>query len=320
LRNAQLAASFLAQPVRVPAAEAVFADNRVEWTAASIAYGPVRGDLALSYPLACASPTGCVPRFTLRMATLDAATAQNALLGARSHGEIVQELLDRIRSLNQSGPSWPTLAGDVQIGTLTVGDLALRDVVADVSIAGRSIELKSASARALDGQLRLSGAMRIEGDSPRYQLQAQLDRASAAATAALFQEKWGPGSINLRTSLTFSGFEQQELLASATGTFSWEWSKGALPLADFATKGSNFAPVSPAAFAGLGRFDLWTAEGSIANRVLTLRKSQVVAGSRATPLAGTVSFTRELNLIGDQAKTGSAAPAVKIGGTLARPH
>lgn len=312
LHNAQLSGDFLAQPMRIPAAQAVFDGNEIAWTASGVTYGPVRADGTLTYPTFCTVPTGCVPRFGLHIASLDAATAQNALLGAQRHGELVARLLDRIRSLNQSSPKWPTLAGTVEIGALTIQELTLRDVTATVGVEGNRIQVKSASARALNGELQLSGAMEVDGgNTPRYQLDAQLDHASAAATAALFGEKWGTGSIDLRTSLRFSGFEQKELLSSASGIFHWEWTNGGWPVEGASAETSD--ETEPGAFS-LSHFDAWTAEGVVANSALNLQRSQILNGSDATPVTGTISFARELSL-SIQDKTNP----VRITGTLQRP-
>ncbi len=308
LHNAQLTGAFLAQPMRFPAAQATFGGNQIDWTSSALSYGPVRADGTLSYPAFCTSPAGCVPRFSLSIASLDAATAQIALLGAQRHGQIA-ELLDRLRSLNQTSPSWPALAGTVQIGALTIQNLALADVTAVVSVEGKTIEVKSSSAHALDGQLHLTGTMEVTGNTPHYQIAAELDHASAVATAALFDESWGPGSIDLRTTLKLSGFEQKELLSAATGTFHWEWSKGGL-LVESSSSGKP-----EAASVDLSHFDRWTAEGLIANGSLDLQESHVVNGSDATPVAGTISFARELEVSPAETR----ADAVKITGTLQRP-
>ncbi len=312
LRNAQLTGDFLAQPMRIPTAQAIFDGNEIAWTASAVTYGPIRADGTLSYPAFCTAPTGCVPRFALHIVSLDAATAQNALLGAQRHGELVARLLDRIRSLNQSSPKWPALAGTMQIGALTIRDLTLRDVTATVGVEGNGIQVKSASGRALNGELQLSGTMEVDGgNTPRYQLEAQLDRANAAATAALFGEKWGPGSIDLRTSLKFSGFQQKELLSSASGTFHWEWTNGGWPVEGPSAKTSDETETGALS---LVHFDAWTADGIVANSALHLQSSQILNGSDAIPVSGTISFTRELSL----ASLDKTNP-VRITGTLQRP-
>src|SRR5271170_5015144 len=97
LRNAQLTASFLAQPLEISSAQAVLGNNQIDWITASMDYGSIHGDGSLSYPAFCElPPTACAPHFALHVATLDAAAAQSALLGTIRHGELVQRLLDRI--------------------------------------------------------------------------------------------------------------------------------------------------------------------------------------------------------------------------------
>ena len=78
---------------------------------------------------------------------------------------------------------------------MTIQNLALADVTAVVSVEGKTIEVKSSSAHALDGQVHLTGTMEVTGNTPHYQLEAELDHASAAATgSALFdEEELGPG-------------------------------------------------------------------------------------------------------------------------------
>jgi hypothetical protein len=312
LHNAQLSGDFLTQPVRIPAAQAAFAGNEITWTASGMIYGPLHADGTLSYPAFCRMPTGCVHHFGLHLATLDAQTAQNAILGAERHGELIERLLNRLRSLNRSTPSWPTLTGSVQIGTLTIESLALKDFTSVVAVEGHTVQLKSSTAHALDGQLHISGAMEVTDHTPHYQLEAQLDDATARSTAALFAENWGPGSINLRTSLKFSGFEQKDLLSSATGTFHWEWTNGGLPGSPPVSGKTGTSISGP-----VSRFDTWTADGLIADGALNLQKSQILRGNDITPLTGTISYSRELSLSLDT-KEDTTDP-VKITGTLQHP-
>ncbi len=309
LHNAQLSGDFLAQPMRIPAAQAVFSGNEITWTASGMAYGPLHGDGTLSYPVFCGIPTGCVHHFGLHLVSLDAETAQNALLGAQRHGELIERLLDRLRSLNRSTPSWPTLTGSVQIGTLTIESVALKDFTSVVALDGHTVQLKSSTARALDGQLHLSGSMEVADHTPHYQLEARLDDASAHSTGAAFAENWGLGSINLQASLKFSGFEQKDLLSSATGTFHWEWTNGGLPTppASSGKAGSGIGGI-------VSRFDAWKADGVIANNALNLQDSQILHGEDATPLTGTITFARALNL-----SSVDKNDPVKLTGTLQHP-
>ncbi len=307
LHNAQVTGVFLAQPLHIPAAQAVFAGNDVTWTASGMNYGPLHGDGTLSYPAFCTTASGCVPNFALHLASLDAETAQSALLGAQRHGELLERLLDRVRSLNAASPAWPSLTGSVQIGTLTIDSLSAKDFTAVVALEGRTIQVTSSTAHALDGQLHLSGSMTVTDHVPHYEIAAQLDDANARAASSLFAENWGPGSIRLQTSLKLSGFVQKDLLSSAKGSFHCEWVNGALPAtpAQTASMKSSNAP---------GRFDSWTADGVIANDVLTLQKSELMRGKDVTSLTGTISFARELKL-----SNIDPANPMEITGTLQHP-
>jgi len=321
VRNAQLSGDFLAQPLQIAAAQATFANGRVEWIATSMNYGPIHGDGSLSFPVFCLQSLPCERNFTLHVATLDAATAQNALLGATRHGELVQELLDRI------GPSahpWPALDGAVQVGDLTLRGVGIRDVAASLNIDRDGVQIKSFSGRTLDGSLQLSGTMKTFDGNPRYDLDVHLDHAAVPAVAGVFQEVWGPGTINVDATVQLSGFNTQQLASSATGKFRWNWTKGGLAAGGLAATQSPTPPVdgdkstapalaSPLA-STLNHFDGWTAEGTIGKNALTVEKSLLTQGDSVTSLAGTIGFDRTLSL------TASGAPSAgKVLGTLQHP-
>jgi hypothetical protein len=313
VHNAEATADFLAQPLELVAAQAVLAGNQMNWNASSIIYGPVHADGTLSYPVFCQAEP-CAPRFTLHLASLDAASAQSALLGAKHHGELVQQLMDRFVSEKRS---WPAMAGSVTIGALTLSTLTVRDVDTAVAINGNTLEIKSLSAKALDGSLHLQGTITALGSAPGYKMEVKLDRATAAATAALFDEKWGPGTIDLAASVQFSGFGSAQLLSSATGTFHWDWRNGGLPLAAPEAEGSVDS-LRPAQFS-LAHFDDWSADGMIVKSALVLQRSRVANGKAFVPITGTISFARELDLAQTAVSAAGAENPLKISGTLQNP-
>lgn len=324
LRNAELTGDFLAQPLQILSAQALIRDGRVEWNAASVVYGPLRAEGSLSYPMFCSAPTECARQFTLHFASLDAATAQGALLGATRHGEIVQQLLDRI---DRSQSSWPALSGTIEIGALTIQQLAIRDLSAALHVEGNTVLLKSLAGRAYSGAtpigpLRLSGTMQMTDATPHYEIEAQLDRAAAPAVASLFGEKWGTGTIHLAVKMKLSGYETRQLASSASGTFDWEWTKGGLPVESGSGENATATekadpPGQPSVEAGssLAHFDSWSAAGTIAGGALRLEKSEVVTGAESLPLTGTIDFGRRLSLVGGR----RIPPGLKITGTLEKP-
>ena len=303
LRNATLTASFLAQPLQIGSAQAILSDNTINWTASSFAYGPIHGDGSLSYPIFCVTAE-CDRQFTLHIASLDASTAQKALLGGQRHGELVEQLLSRI---GPGDAAWPALSGTVQIGALTVSDLTLHDVVAAVAVKNNIAEVTSLTARALEGSLRLSGSLEVSNGTPRYEIDADLDHASIAAAAAIFQEKWGSGAIHLQTKLHFSGFESDQLVSSTTGSFHWDWTAGGLPLIG----PSKSDPLQSA----LAHFDSWTADGTFGKEHLEIERSAITAAGNVVPLAGTIGFDRQLKL-----QNPDPGAALRITGTLEKPE
>jgi hypothetical protein len=312
IRNAELTGDFLAQPLQLTNAQVVFAEHRANWNATSMTYGPIHGEGTLSYPVFCLQPLGCQKHFTLHIATLDAATAQNALLGARRHGELLQELLDRI------GPGahpWPALDGTAQIGMLTLHGVAIRDVAASLSVKEAGVQVKSFSGRVLDGLLQLSGEMQVVDGSPRYVIEARLDRATAVAVAGVFQEDWGSGTITADAKLKLSGFDANQLASSATGIFHWNWTKGGLPLvASSNAPADSDRMAAPDLASTLGHFDSWTAAGTIAEDTLTVKTSMLTRGLATTSLTGTVGFDRALSLIASGGASGA-----KLSGTFQHP-
>ncbi len=327
LHSAELTSDFLAQPLQISNAQATIGDNRVDWNANAFAYGPIHADGTLSYPVFCSTEPECFRHFTLHVAALDAATAQSALLGATRHGEIVQQVLDRIGG--NSHP-WPALTGTVQIGALTVEQLTIRDLAASLAIEDNVLQVKSLTGRALAGPasigaLRLSGTMRMTDGTPHYEVEAVLDHAAAPALAAAFQQRWGPGTINLTASLKLAGYEAKQLESSASGTFQGTWAKGALPVEAIASPG-KVTPVSAdstqtvngppqgAPRNPLARFDAWTADGTIADNTFHFAKSQITVGAESFPLTGTMDFARKLDLAVD------ATPIpLRVAGTLEKP-
>ncbi len=325
IHNAQLTGAFLAQPLQVGAAQAFFTGNQVRWTASALTYGLVHADGTLTYPAYCEAPPECRRHFTLHIAALDAATAQNAILGASRHGELVQQLLDRLASLNQDTPSWPNLEGTVQIGAVTLQKLAIHDLSASLAIKENSVQIQSLTGHALEGSLQLSGSMNVAAGTPAYEIEARLDNASIAAAAGLFDEKWGPGTIDLAATLNFAGFEPARLLSSMTGSYDWDWARGALPLETAAiAREASAGPAPPAPVDTLlSHFDHWVASGTIAASTLTLDKSAIESAAQAVPFTGTISFHRELNLASpDRSNTDhSSIPApIQITGTLQHPQ
>ncbi len=296
VKNARIAPAFLPLPVDITSAAATFTLDQVAWQPIAFTYAGLEGEAALRYAIPCPAEKGCNPHFDLRFTTLDAAAAEAALLGGSAHQGTLKDLLSR---LNTNSRPWPTMSGTISAATLKLEDLAIHEAHASITIDGPQVALQSLEGQALGGQLHAAGTVDLSGNRPHYVLDLETTKTSAADIAELFKEKWGSGPIALTTHLDLTGYTQDELLSSAHGTFKWDWTKGA-----FATE----APT-------LARFDRWQAEGTIADKALTLANSTITQAKAVTPVTGTISFDRELNLT-----IGTSPTATQLTGTPLKPH
>lgn len=301
VRGAELTAPFLAQPVKIDSAQSILGPQTIEWTNASIGYGPLRAQGTLESPLHCPPASPCPRQFQLDAATLNLGELQAALLGADRGGELLQQWWDRLRP--RPAP-WPALSGSFRIGTLSAGKLVVHDAAGSVEISGRSLHIASLNGRTLKGAVHLDGQVAMADGSPGYRMNLELTDVSPSAIAALFGEKWGSGTLSLFGQWKMTGFAARQLAESAAGTVRWDWSKGSFTPALEARSGSPF-----------GRFDHWSGEATIADEAVRIRQSLMASGRNAIPVSGAISFDRTLDL-----KSDSATRAAAILGSLSRPE
>ena len=275
LKNAEFRGEFLSGPVEISSAQAVFSPTQTVLAPVSAVFQKIPFNLSLTIPAHC-SQENCAPEFSLTTQELDAASLQSALLGAGEHNELLQQILSHLKT---SKPQWPSLNGTVQMGTFNLGTLAIHDASGRLHIAGRNVQFLSLDGRTLNGVLHATGLMDASS-TPKYSFDAQLTHANAAAIAALWHGEKASGTVGLRAHVEMQGYAPADLQHSARGTFQWDWTQGSLPSA-------------PAA---LEHFDHWSADGTIQNAQLVLKKSQVLRGAARNTVSGDISFGRKLNL------------------------
>ena len=302
IRNAELATSYLSQPLRIASAQAILSPSQVEWTNASISYGKLEAQGTLEYPTLCASGTTCAGHFSLVFPTLDLAALQSTLLGTGEGGQLLRQILDRI---DRHSAKWPDLTGTVRVGALSTGKLVVHDAMGALDISGNSINIRSLNGHVANGTMHLVGSVDASGDQPEYQLDVQVTNAAPSALGSIFDEHWGGGLANFSAQITMSGFEAQDLVRSATGSLRWDWTKGGLAAEE---------PLPVAAQPFL-HFDQWSADAAIAESTIKITHSLLARGQEAIPLSGTISFDREIDM-----KGGSAEHPFAITGTLQHPE
>ena len=302
IRNAELATSYLSQPLRIASAQAILSPAQVEWTNASISYGKLEAQGTLEYPTLCASGTTCAGHFSLVFPTLDLAALQSTLLGTGESGQLLRQILDRI---DRHSAKWPDLTGTVRVGALSTGKLVVHDAMGALDISGNSIKIRSLNGHVANGTMHLVGSVDASGDQPEYQLDVQVTNAAPSALGSIFDEHWGSGLANFSAQIAMSGFEAQDLVRSATGSLRWDWTKGGLAAEE---------PLPVAAQPFL-HFDQWSADAAIAESTIKITHSLLARGQEAIPLSGTISFDREIDM-----KGGSAEHPFAITGTLQHPE
>jgi hypothetical protein len=302
IRNAELATSYLSQPLKVAAAQAILSPGQVSWTNASFSMGKLEAQGTLEYPTVCPADTKCPARFSLNFPTLDVAGLQSALLGTSEGGELLRQLIKRI---DRHPAQWPSLSGTVRIGALSAGKMVVHDAVGTLDISGSTMKISALTGRVASGAMHLAGTLDASGNEPDYQWNVQLTNASPSALAGIFDEHWGSGSANISAQLEMSGYDTDDLAKSTTGTVRWDWTRGGLTTDDP-------LPVAAQPFA---HFDQWNAEGTVGDRSIAITHSLLDRGQEAIPLTGTISFDRELDL-----KGGSPAHLFTVTGTLQHPE
>lgn len=293
--NADLVTSYLPQPLTILSAQALLGPKSITWTNAAIEYDGMTAKGTLEYPSLCASNQPCAAHFHLNAKTIDLAKVQSALL-ASAGGDLFRQILNRI---DGSPRVWPTLSGSFAVKALSAGPLVVHGATGAIKISDRSLHIDSLNGRFLGGAMHLTGNLDLSGNRPQYTLTAQLEGASANALAALFEEKWGGGRLNLAGQWKMSGWSTRQLVDSADGKLHWDWIRN---LAEERTSLHNF------------EFHDWSGEAAFKNRFLKIIHSRLDRSEKTIPLTGAISFDRDLNLT-----HASGANAITITGTLESP-
>jgi hypothetical protein len=285
IKDAEVSAPYLSQPLRIASAQAVLGTNEISWTNASVSYGDLKAEGSLEYPAVCASNPPCPAQFQLTVPELDVADLQSTLFGEgqSESGELLREIFGR--GERHSVP-WPRFSGTIQVGALSSGKLVLHDAAATLDVAGRTIAIQSLNGRLLNGAMHVAGTVDAAEDQPKYDLDVQVANASPSAFAALFGEQWGSGLLNFSAQWKMSGLTASELAQSASGSLHWNWTLGSLTTEN----------LLPAAAQPLLHFDDWSGDAAIEDSTIRIRRSLLARGRQVIPLSGTISFDRQLAL------------------------
>jgi hypothetical protein len=298
LHNAGFQPSYLAERVHIVTATATLSPAELRWNGISALLGATYFTGNMRIPLPCVA--ACRRSFDLAAANLNLGALIASLRG-EDEG-VVQEFLNRVRSRSRG---WPPMDGTVHIGHLSMGQVEIANAAANLALHDGNLEVQSLDGRTLGGTLHATGAVDL-GSMPGYDGELQLRRISAPELAALLNERWGPGQLDISADLAMSGTSASSLTSSAKGVLHWDWTGGALP------------QLTSTPF---HRFDRWSANGKVANGAITLTSSEIAGNNATASVTGTIGSDRSLNLkIGTPpaTETATAAP-ITMTGTLAAP-
>jgi hypothetical protein len=302
LEDASLLPTYLARPLAIHSARAAIGSAGIDWSNIQATLGTVNFTASLRMPVPCPPESGCKRHFDVTAGEVGLTDLRTALHAKNTGRELVRQFMNRVET---GAAAWPPLEGTVRVDRLTAAKALLRNVTASVAINDDSVRVLSFDARTLGGTLQGTGEMRLGAAKP-YTAEVQLTRINADDLAALFNERWGGGVLDVSAKLRLSGSSAAELAKSARGTFRYEWSNGGWTEArsDAATESQP---------GGFRRFDRWTADGSVSSGVLNLEHSLLTSGETTSAVNGSISLDRSLSL--DIAAQGSG-PTTRVTGTL----
>jgi AsmA family len=251
----------------------------VRWDPVAFSFGPIKGTATLEIPAPCEPPLECQPHLDLQFATIDAAEIQSTLLGARKSGSLLSSVIERLST--SSAPSWPRFDGRVKAASLLLGTVTLHNAVIALRVSSTSADLPSVDAGVLGGQIHATGTL-THPEKPIYSFEAQAQKLSPVAVCQMFGLQCKGSTLEVSGKVDLSGFADKDLATSATGKLHFEWQQGAI-----LGRSASDPPFVPAA---LGQFDLWVADGDIANSGITLRQSQVQLGSHKFAVDAAITF------------------------------
>jgi AsmA family len=289
LHDATWKPDYLARSVAISQAVLQLDGDEARWDPIDFSYGPVKAVASLTLPTACGADQLCAAHFDLQFGSLDAGELQSAILGARPHTSLFEDLIDRLHL--SSAPAWPALDGTVKAASLKLGPVTLDKPTAALKIDSTGARITSLDARMLGGKFRASGTFtRPDTDQgrPTYAFDARFTDLSAAAVGKLLGMRFAGGPLEAEGKIEVSGVTPGELAESAKGTLHFGWRRGAVKstAARMPAIGSKPERVPTA----LARFTSLTGDAEIADGKITFRHCEAMHDARRRTVSAEVTL------------------------------
>ena len=206
------------------------------------------------------------------------------------------------------GSSRKSLSEIHATGKFTAGRVVLKSVIAghvtgNVNITSTGFTLDTVNADLFGGKFVGDIAADFSSGTPVYSSNGNLVTVGIANVSALMHDSWGIGKVTAAYKGGASGWNGDELLASAKGTANFQWRDGAFQHI------SLDAPGKPL------QFKVFAGKLELNKGVLTISESKLQAPKSIYDVSGTASLGRDLEL--KLARDG--APSFSVSGTLEKP-
>jgi hypothetical protein len=319
IHHAQWKAPYLAQPVEFPLGTIAITDGAIAMTS-GFSYGILNGTVIVNAALACVTST-CQPQIHLRLGAVDAGAIQTALLGIPEKKTLLSPLMDRMRTSDKQ--KWPAATVDIQAESLTLGPTTVSNPAIRLKTDGSEIQLESWEGALLGGTAKGQGRFSWTGDGPKYAVEGDFTKLSAASLGAVLQgpaeaealQTWSGGPLSGHGSIELSGMTDKQLAASASGSVHFSWPHGSIPAqtaipikaaipAKTPDTPDASTPATPAAPRAEVHFDDWSGTVTIHNGGAQLGENAMRQGKRIASITGVIPF-------GSPAKLAVASPIGK---------
>jgi len=274
----------------------------VQQLAASFAAERISFGGSVQFPRMCKKDAGCLVSFQLHSDELDTDEI-NRLLNPNLRK---REWFGLVASRQPVDPFLLHLnaKGTVAAARLLIHTALATHVTAEAELRDRILTLRNVNADILGGKHAGDWTADFSGAEPRYSSGGSMDGVSLDQLAALTGDHWATGKVKGNYRGWASGWNANQILASAKGSLSFDWRDGAL--SHFALGGSP-APLRIRRFAGTL---------SLKDGVLTIDPGRLEGAAGIYQVNGTASLARKLEL---QFK-GEGTRSFTVDGTLEKPH
>jgi hypothetical protein len=313
--NAQLHAvtaklNGVASPLKILSAQFSADQQSVSLSKASGSFVDVHStlDFSASWPRNCEPQTEsehatCAMTFSVKADQLNADEISSLLNPRAQKRPWYAALANTV--MGSSSKSLPEIhaAGQFTTGKLVLKTVTAGHVSGNVKITPAGFTLDTISADLLGGKFVGDISADFSSGTPVYSSSGNLVTIGIANVASLTHDSWGSGRVTASYKGRATGWNADELIASAKGTANFQWRDGVLQHISLDVPGNPL------------QFKVFSGNVELNKAVLTISESKLQAPNSMYIVSGTASLGRDLEL--KLARDG--APSFSVSGTLDKP-